>query len=329
MSRNFVCLSLAVAVALVGAPALSQTLAYNFDDGTDDGWAPLPGLAGNSLYYLGATTYDENGTPAQSGAYMINSICAEDSGTIDDYAGPTATLASPAFTLNGSGPLTFYLLGGSCNYASQVTNTSQILANRSDDSWNSRAGGFMGALLIQVATGNVVLDSAIFCAGDTGGYAGYLGWDGENGESATWQETTWSTAQLAPYVNDGNQYELALINSKFGNWGWIALDTVSIPGAVPGTGNPGDVNGDGRVDINDLTIVLSNFGQTGCVWSQGSMDGDPTGTVDVNDLTLVLANFGTTYGASSGIKAVPEPSTIALGLAGAVCLVAFALRRRA
>ena len=50
------------------------------------------------------------------------------------------------------------------------------------------------------------------------------------------------------------------------------------------------------VDINDLTIVLTNYGQTGCAWSQGGMDGDPTGTVDVNDLTIVLANFGTTYG---------------------------------
>ena len=26
---------------------------------------------------------------------------------------------------------------------------------------------------------------------------------------------------------------------------------------------PGDANSDGRVDVNDLTIVLTNFGQTG------------------------------------------------------------------
>ena len=42
---------------------------------------------------------------------------------------------------------------------------------------------------------------------------------------------------------------------------------------------PGDANGDGRVDVNDLTIVLTNFGMTGRVWSQGCMDGDPAGTV--------------------------------------------------
>ena len=33
---------------------------------------------------------------------------------------------------------------------------------------------------------------------------------------------------------------------------------------------PGDANGDGKVDINDLTIVLANFGKTaGMNWSTG------------------------------------------------------------
>lgn len=91
---------------------------------------------------------------------------------------------------------------------------------------------------------------------------------------------------------------------------------------------PGDANGDRKVDINDLTIVLTNFGQTGCAWTQGCMDGDPAGKVDVNDLTIVLANFRTTYGASSGIRAVPEPLCAALLGIGAACLLAFAWRKR-
>jgi hypothetical protein len=82
------------------------------------------------------------------------------------------------------------------------------------------------------------------------------------------------------------------------------------------------------VDINDLTIVLTNFGQKGVTWAQGSMDGDPTGTVDVNDLTIVLSNFGTTYTAASAIKAVPEPGAGTLLLVSAACLFAFARRRR-
>ena len=89
---------------------------------------------------------------------------------------------------------------------------------------------------------------------------------------------------------------------------------------------PGDANLDGRVDVNDLTIVLTHFDQTGMFWGQGDFNGD--GKVDVNDLVIVLTSLGRTCGASSGIDAVPEPTTIILLLASAACLVAFAWRRR-
>ena len=60
------------------------------------------------------------------------------------------------------------------------------------------------------------------------------------------------------------------------------------------------------MDINDLTIVLTNYGQTGMAWSQGDFNGDTQ--VDINDLTIVLTDYGMTYSAGHGIKAVPEPS---------------------
>jgi probable HAF family extracellular repeat protein len=116
--------------------------------------------------------------------------------------------------------------------------------------------------------------------------------------------------------------------------GWMLEDATAInaSGQICGWGNkgaflltpiePGDANGDGRVDINDLTIVLANFGQTGMTWSQGCMDGDPTGTVDMNDLTLVLANYGYGATAAAGVKAVPEPAALALLLAALACLLA-------
>ena len=51
-------------------------------------------------------------------------------------------------------------------------------------------------------------------------------------------------------------------------------------------------------------------------WSQGEFTG--SGTVNVDDLTIVLSNFGKTPGASpAGMAAVPEPSAAALlALAG-------------
>jgi formylglycine-generating enzyme required for sulfatase activity len=89
--------------------------------------------------------------------------------------------------------------------------------------------------------------------------------------------------------------------------------------------DPGDANGDGKVDINDLTIVLAHYGETsGMTWSQGDFTGD--GKVDINDLTIVLANYDNTVG--SDIKSVPEPSCIVLLAIGAVGLLGYGWRRR-
>ena len=91
------------------------------------------------------------------------------------------------------------------------------------------------------------------------------------------------------------------------------------------TALPGDANLDGKVDINDLTIVLSNFGQSGMTWGTGDFNGD--GKVDINDLTVLLSNFGQSTGVA-GIDAVPEPSATMLLLASAACFLAYAWRRR-
>jgi hypothetical protein len=90
--------------------------------------------------------------------------------------------------------------------------------------------------------------------------------------------------------------------------------------------HPGDANGDGKVDINDLTIVLAHYDQTGMTWSQGEFTGD--GTADINDLTIVLANYGWTGTYADVMKPVPEPSCAVLLAIGAVGLLAFAWRRR-
>ena len=73
---------------------------------------------------------------------------------------------------------------------------------------------------------------------------------------------------------------------------------------------PGDANLDGKVDINDLTKVLTNYNlSTGMAWGDGDFNGD--GKVDINDLTIVLTSYGQSLGSSagrSGLAAVPEPS---------------------
>jgi hypothetical protein len=87
----------------------------------------------------------------------------------------------------------------------------------------------------------------------------------------------------------------------------------------------GDANLDGQVDINDLTVVLAHYGQTGMTWADGEFTGD--GTVDINDLTIVLAHYNQSAGSSAGTAAVPEPSTIAIAAAALLGLLVSCRRK--
>jgi len=61
----------------------------------------------------------------------------------------------------------------------------------------------------------------------------------------------------------------------------------SINWAAEGAQVPGDATGNNQVNLEDLNLVLANFGQQTTV---GDVTGD--GFVDLEDLNLVLANFG-------------------------------------
>ncbi len=77
---------------------------------------------------------------------------------------------------------------------------------------------------------------------------------------------------------------------------------------------PGDANQDGRVDLQDFGILKAHFGRAGGR-SEGDLSGD--GKVDLSDFGILKAGFGA--------RAVPEPSALALLLAGMTVL---ALSRR-
>ena len=86
----------------------------------------------------------------------------------------------------------------------------------------------------------------------------------------------------------------------------------TIPGLVAG-----DANNDGRVDVFDLGLLANHYASADAWWTDGDFNLD--GVVDVFDLA-VLANA---YG-FPGARAVPEPASVAVLLAGLAGL----LRRR-
>ena len=61
-------------------------------------------------------------------------------------------------------------------------------------------------------------------------------------------------------------------------------------------------------------------------WSQGEFTGD--GKVDINDLTIVLSHFGQSAATSAAaVSAVPEPSALLLAAAALAGCLACAGRR--
>lgn len=67
---------------------------------------------------------------------------------------------------------------------------------------------------------------------------------------------------------------------------------VSDRAVVVSRGLPGDLDDDGDVDINDLAMLLSNFGCRGGVEFPCPIDLDFNGDTDITDLAILLSNFG-------------------------------------
>jgi hypothetical protein len=95
----------------------------------------------------------------------------------------------------------------------------------------------------------------------------------------------------------------------------------------------GDIDQNGQVDADDLTVFASNFGRTSGA-TQVDGDIDFNGTVDADDLTIFANNFNKGVGAPlatavAGVQAVPEPTSLVLaGLGAAGILAGLAIRRK-
>ncbi len=104
---------------------------------------------------------------------------------------------------------------------------------------------------------------------------------------------------------------ISAITWNSGGFPLAANDAVDLDNVSLSTLGDGDANGDGSVDLTDLSTVLNNFGATTSAWGSGNFDG--ASTIDLTDLSDVLNNFGSSASttAASAIAA-PEPATALL-----------------
>ncbi len=141
------------------------------------------------------------------------------------------------------------------------------------------------------------------------------------GSNVVWMgEEGWSDAEV--FVYDGNSITQLTNNSHieyppqvYGyNVVWYGFDGNDFEIFLAQI--TGDVNGDGWVSSDDLTIIIDNWGQTGLGRGGGDLNGN--GVVDGPDYTEVLSNWNLPPEPPS--QATPEPATLLLLAFGALLL---------
>lgn len=200
------------AVALSAGVAPAQTVTYDFDNGTLQGWTNTrtSSTSENSSFVLYQNTFEPNSPVAQSGSGQVAPQVSTFNCCPQDSPHDTLVLTSPQFTLDNTGSITFYLTGGEGAAATPGADFSSLPASSSE-------AGFQGVALRNVTTGAYVLSER------------------RAGNDNVYQLRDFTNAELAGAGVLGNNTPLVLdlIDTRNGGWGWLAMDTVTVNGVVP------------------------------------------------------------------------------------------------
>jgi hypothetical protein len=267
-------------------------------------------------------------------------------------ANPTTINSGAAVSQTGTGTVTYQSAvtvkgGGSLSFGSSTVGTSLTLqsgANASIAQTASSTVQFNSVNISSGATLDVGTGTLIVNYGSGTDPAATIRSElisGFNAKGNKWQGTgiTSTAAALSPstfalgYADGGNAVDVA-------NTG-VPAGEVEVKYTVAG-----DANLSGSVDLSDLVIVASDFGQSGDDWAEGDVNYD--GNVDLSDLVIVASNFGASLSSVQAANfsgsfasewqlalaevhgadaAVPEPGVLGLGLLAGSSLLA--RRRRA
>lgn len=106
-------------------------------------------------------------------------------------------------------------------------------------------------------------------------------------DNATW--SAWTPSASIASLPSGRYLQLRATLSTTDSATTPSIDKLSVDYAgVSAPPVPGDANGDGRVDVTDLSMLLSNYGST----TNTTCDFDGSGKVDIFDLSILLSHYG-------------------------------------
>jgi hypothetical protein len=153
-------------------------------------------------------------------------------------------------------------------------------------------------------------------------------YDNPNGLRTTWGDASYVPCQQwnslggwfepYPWNNIGQLNYISSVQSHLNNRDWTTSSfinaTFTFPSAISFTTNPppplpppqppnpnpspGDINGDSSINITDLSLLLSSYGQTTtqCITNatyKCDLSSPPDGNVNIFDLSILLSHYGT------------------------------------
>jgi len=332
------------------ADTSNVTLVQSTGTGTPNGLFTLNGFNETigGLNSVGGAGIVQNGAAESTSTLSINAQVAPSSFTGILQDGAAATLA---LSVSGTQPVS---LSGASTYTGGTTVSGALVVNNTTGSATGTGAvtvtsggsiggsGFIGgavnfaggALSPGNSPGTLTLGAATLDAASVLNYQlgtpGVVGSDVNDLTEVLGNLSLAGSLHVSPLANFGaGLYRLFDYTGSLTNnlptigalpTGYAAEFVVSTPQQVDlrvvqfGT-VPGDVNGDGVVDIQDVTLTANHWLKAGAYLIG---DANHDNNVDIQDLTLIANHWLQTGGggASAAVTAVPEPGTWVLCMIG-------------
>jgi autotransporter-associated beta strand protein len=347
------------ATMLIGAPNVTVgrnftlraggtlTLGSNHTTGTSTYSGNIPMTKALTVTAAAGGQTDFTGVLSGTGALTKTGAGVVRLAGVDTYTGAT-TVSAGTLRIDGSATNTASLTvnntgtfeaGSSQTLKSLVVNaggTARIAAAGA----GLKVGGLTATGKVDVGTGTLVVDYATtspVAAIRTALVSG-------RGAAGNWLGTAGITSAAIddPSGKALGYFDTALPGTPSGTYHGVSVDTTAVVVAMTVLG---DATMDGTVNFGDLLSLAKNYNSTTGTWSTGDFNYD--GTVNFGDLLALAKNYNKSIAAptpgdviaagqsaefaaevSAAFAAVPEPSSAAVVLAGAVGMGMSRRRRR-